>query len=212
MKYIVTVGLLIFQDDTKTLSDCVRGWLELLNNNSINPDVRDAIESRFGKTYTTWHLLAYMLDPRDKSEWPTLKPELENEARDEVMQMGLIQAMASFETEDTSPTGYPKIVFNSQMKSPDVDPARYWQYVAKVTSAERPKLFATMMAKVFHLPPSSAGIERIFSSAGLVQSKLRNRLSVAKVGRLVNVSRILHMDDGNESAGSLEESLEFEEL
>ena len=37
---------------------------------------------------------------------------------------------------------------------------------------------------------SSAGIERIFSTAGLIQSPLRNRLWLEKVGRLVTVSRL----------------------
>lgn len=130
---------------------------------------------------------------------PELPHELANETREAVMQMGLIQAMASFETEDSSPSGFPKVVFSVQIKT--VSPIKYWQYVSNVTITLNPEKFATMITKVFHLPLSSAGIDRIFSTAGLVQSKLRNRLSVAKVGRLITVTRLLHNGHGN-SEGS----------
>ena len=89
-------------------------------------------------------------------------------------------------------------------------PAKYWSYLAKVTPAAGPKIFADMMAKVFTLPPSSAGIERIFSTAGLVQSKLRNRLGVEKVGRLVGVSRLLSIlgAESGQRVDSLEEDFD----
>ena len=41
---------------------------------------------------------------------------------------------------------------------------------------------------------SSASIERVFSSFGLVHSKLRNRLGVEKAGKLVFLHKILNRD------------------
>jgi hypothetical protein len=35
------------------------------------------------------------------------------------------------------------------------------------------------------MPSCSAAIERIFSNFGMIQSKLRNRLGLAKAGKLV---------------------------
>jgi hypothetical protein len=39
---------------------------------------------------------------------------------------------------------------------------------------------------------SSAGVERVFSSFGLVHSKLRNRLGIAKAGKLVFLFKLLN--------------------
>jgi len=39
---------------------------------------------------------------------------------------------------------------------------------------------------------SSAGVERIFSTFGLVHSKLRNRLGVEKAGKLVFIYKLLN--------------------
>lgn len=133
-----------------------------------------------------------MLDNRDCGDWPELPTDLADEAREAVLEMGEanIHALAAYEIEDTSV--FPKLAFTKVIKD-KMEPVKYWLYVAKVTSAAEPKTFADMMAKVFTLPPSSAGIERIFSTAGLVQSKLQNRLGVEKVGRLVGVSRLLSL-------------------
>ena len=53
------------------------------------------------------------------------------------------------------------------------------------------------MMAVSACPPSSAGIERLFSSAALIQTKIRNRLSNKRVQKLVHVSR--YFNDKNES-------------
>lgn len=188
------------QDDTNNLSDCVKGWLSLTTDDNISESVRGAIQLRFRKTVTVWHCLAYMADNRRKAEWPSLPDDIANQAREEVMEMGdsYIHSWAAYETEDT--TCFPKVAFSAAVKA--MSPQKYWAYVAKITAdISGGKTFATMMAKIFVLPPSSAGIERIFSTAGLVQSKLRNRLSVEKVGRLVSVSRILSIADKTSGPG-----------
>jgi hypothetical protein len=38
---------------------------------------------------------------------------------------------------------------------------------------------------LLEMPSCSAAIERIFSNFGMIQSKLRNRLGLAKAGKLV---------------------------
>lgn len=208
---LVATVLNDFQDDTKNLSDCVRGWLSLISNDNISQDVREAIQLRFRKTVTTWHTLAYMLDNRDHTGWPQLPSDLAEQARVAIMEMGdeAIHAMAAYEMKDESV--YSKLAFSPTIKE-RMEPAKYWNYIARVTTAAEPKKFADMMAKVFALPPSSAGIERIFSTAGLVQSKSRNRLGVKKVGRLVSVSRLLSMNDKDKGSQVNQEGLEEEFL
>ena len=39
---------------------------------------------------------------------------------------------------------------------------------------------------------SSAGVERVFSSFGLVHSKIRNRLGVTKAGKLVFIYKVVN--------------------
>ena len=50
------------------------------------------------------------------------------------------------------------------------------------------------------MPPSSAGLERIFSSFGLVHTKLRNRLGNERVSKLVKVYAAIR--DSNSSSSS----------
>ena len=82
-----------------------------------------------------------------------------------------IQASVVFKIKDTSV--FLKLAFTKSIKD-KMDPGKYRSYVVKVTTAVESKTFANLMAKVFTLPPSSAGIDRISSTAGLVQSNLQN--------------------------------------
>ena len=45
---------------------------------------------------------------------------------------------------------------------------------------------------LLNVVPSSAGLERIFSSMGFVHSDLRNRLAPEKVGKLAFCLRVLN--------------------
>ena len=125
----VAAVLNMFQDNTKNLSDYVRGWLRLINDGNIKKDVRTAIDSRFRKMATVWHILAFMLDNRDCSDWPELPIDLADEARKAVLEMGEanIHAMAAFEIEDTSV--FPKLAFTKTIKE-KMEPGKYWSYVA----------------------------------------------------------------------------------
>jgi len=57
---------------------------------------------------------------------------------------------------------------------------------------ELPDDLAKLLLKCLALRPSSAGIERIFSTMGFVHSDLRNRLSHEKVGKLAFCLRVLN--------------------
>ena len=46
---------------------------------------------------------------------------------------------------------------------------------------------------------SSSDVERAFSTFDLVQSKLRNRLGVAKAGKLVFIYRVLNVNIASDS-------------
>lgn len=193
--------VIFLQDDHSTLSDTMRGWLYLQTIEDLAEDTKDAIKAQFAKTITPWHALAFMMDPRPRVDekgnpWPVLPHELATAAREAVMTLdedgsvALTKALTEYVLEDT--TGYPKILFDDKFKR-TMDPRKYWEYAKKICNPNSGGVwkFSDLMHRIFCLPPSSAGIERIFSTAGLVQSKLRNQLEVSKVGRLVLVSRLL---------------------
>ena len=52
-----------------------------------------------------------------------------------------------------------------------------------------------LVQKLLEMPSSSAAIDRIFSNFGMIQSKLRNRLGLAKEGKLVFCYRMLRGKD-----------------
>ena len=69
------------------------------------------------------------------------------------------------------------------------DPLVWWQY-------QKPELDEHILSLVEQLltaRASTAGIERIFSTFGLVLSKLRNRLQTEKAGMLVFLYKLLNM-------------------
>ena len=51
--------------------------------------------------------------------------------------------------------------------------------------------FGLLAIRILSLPPSSAGLERVFSSLGFVHSDVRNRLGHEKATKLAFVMRAL---------------------
>ena len=54
-----------------------------------------------------------------------------------------------------------------------------------------PQGFADLLITIHSACASSASIERVFSTLGMVQSKLRNRFGVAQAAKLVFAYRML---------------------
>ena len=105
-----------------------------------------------------------------------LSSEQEEEARNLIFNKengDLTVVLAAFETKDTS--FLPSATFSSSLKR--LAPNKYWQYIKKLAKLPDVQEFCTIMLKISACPPSSAGVERLFSSASLTQTKIRNRLS-----------------------------------
>lgn len=56
-----------------------------------------------------------------------------------------------------------------------------------------PTGFISFVKSLISCPASTASIERIFSTYGLVWSKLRNKLGEEKAEKLVKIYRFLHV-------------------
>lgn len=192
------------------MSDCVSLWLKLISNATIMEDVRKEIKKRFQQVSTPQHLLAYLIDHRrikkmtidveprddeqnseesDNSEWPCLSDEQADIARTFVSEReeDFVVVLAAYETADD--TMFPKVAFNKSMYK--LTPRKYWNYIQQISTLEPVKRFCNWMRAISSCPPSSAGIERLFSSTALVHTKLRNRLSNERVAKLVRVYRHL---------------------
>ena len=100
--------------------------------------------------------------------------------------------LAAYEIEDTSV--YPAGTFKAGIKG-ILDPIKYWQWVGRHAQSSPLKKFCRLVETIFVCPPSSAGLERCFSSFGLVHSKLRNRLGNEKVAKLVKIYTVLRDGD-----------------
>ena len=71
----------------------------------------------------------------------------------------------------------------------NTDPLAWW----KSQSSMLDKNILSLVEQLFTARASTAGIERIFSTFGLVHSKLRNRLQTEKAGKLVFLYKLLNM-------------------
>lgn len=80
-------------------------------------------------------------------------------------------------------TPFPKYVFGSQFKN--TAPMVWWKGIVMDDSAwPNKKDFLSLCEQLLTATASTASLERTFSSFGLVQSKLRNRLGNEKAGKL----------------------------
>ena len=68
-----------------------------------------------------------------------------------------------------------------------LNPLEWWDYFASTLTVD-----ASIMKLLFTAVASSAGVERIFSVAGLVQSDIRNRLGNEKAAKLVAIYKHLN--------------------
>ena len=169
-------------------------WRRLIEDNDLPDKLRQAISARANQALTNYHTLAYMLCPRNET-YPQLPSAMYDEARNYLAENypAHIAYMAAFEVQDT--TLYPKSLFNSELRRV-LTPTKYWQWARKVCTLKEAKDFCDFMENLYTCPASSAGLERIFSSFGLVHTKLRNRLSKERVIKLVKVYCTLRGEGG----------------
>ena len=77
---------------------------------------RNTCENFQNITRTLVAVVGLILDQRVKEVWSTFH-ELTNKVKEDVMETCLIQATATFETEDGSLRGFPKMISSSQVKA-----------------------------------------------------------------------------------------------
>ena len=70
----------------------------------------------------------------------------------------------------------------------NMNPVTWWK---ALKNADISADFVALITKLLSSPASSASIERVFSSLGLIHTKVRNRLGNAKAARLAFCYRSL---------------------
>ena len=167
----------------------------MMKEDVLKEEIREEITRRFNQVVTPQHLLACLLDHRnlidvendDENREILLSEEQKEVARNFVFNRNdnFTVVLAAYETKDD--TIFPKASFQKSMKH--LSPIKYWTYIRQIAAMTTVKEFSSMMIGIYSCPPSSAGIERLFSSMGLIHNKLRNKLTNERVNKLVHVYR-----------------------
>ena len=80
--------------------------------------------------------------------------------------------------------------FNAAFESvPECAPENFIR--AQMSTGEMNEKLGSLAIRLLGLPPSSAGLERVFSSLGFVHTDVRNRLGYEKAAKLAFVMRAL---------------------
>ena len=95
-----------------------------------------------------------------------------------------------------------KILFEKELKSPFT----FW----KLASSEFPEI-SNLALKLLMIPASSAQIERVFSTWGLIHTPIRNRLTFERSKKLMHVYYALKIQEKKQADDSEFNELLFED-
>lgn len=92
---------------------------------------------------------------------------------------------------------FPGHMFSESVSS-SLSSDKWWQVMnmkqnKKTSGKKLPDGFCSFLGSIHSCPASSAAIERLFSSFGLVWNKMRNRLGSEKAEKLVKIYKYLNV-------------------
>lgn len=181
------------QKNNCTLSDCVFIWKELGEkiNSTKNKEVIQKYKNRYCMALTATHFLSYMLDPREKASAHELTQEEKTSAFDFAKSKypALLPLIIKFNAKSTP---FHEPYFDSDITS-CVTPYEWWKSQKEEIDTFNNTLFSNI-EQLLTAQATSASVERVFSSFGLVHSKLRNRLGTDKAAKLVFLFKIFNKD------------------
>lgn len=178
------------QKSNCTLSESVLAWKELLEK-VTDQTYKKKIIKRYHMAMTPPHFLAYMLDPKERASGMELTTEEKkialDFAKERYSDACLLLIIVKFQSR-SSP--FQEALFTPQLTN-EVAAYDWWKSqkteIEKISSNAFPAIEQLLTAKA-----SSASVERIFSSFGLVHSKLRNRLGTEKASKLVFLFKVFN--------------------
>ena len=168
------------QSDSAGLADTCDIFLDLLEDQNLKPHQKE-VEKRFKQAIQPCHLTAYMLHPAYQGK--RLTTDQREVANNWLLQKNpeYLGTAIAFQSQDAP---FPPSYF----KATNLPPMTWWKALSFIAL---PTGFLDLMLQLHSASASSASIERIFSSFGLIHNKVRNRLGVEKATKLVFCYRML---------------------
>lgn len=188
----ISVALDKIQRDLCSLSEALLTWKELGNDLKPKTDQKclKKFMSRYNMAMTPAHFLAYLLDPKEKSQECDLTDEEKTMALDFAKNKYSESFLALVIKFQAKSVPFRETLFSPQVTA-KVSAYEWWRSQKNDLDKYDNQMFP-IIEQLFTAQASSASVERIFSSFGIVQSKLRNRLGTEKAAKLVFLFKILN--------------------
>lgn len=178
------MGLDKLQKKNAFLSDAVEVWKELdrifLEELELPLTQIQIFQNRYKQALTPYHFVAYILDIT-KTKFKLTSAEKDS-ALNIIQEMyensGLLPLIIKLEAKIEP---FPEVMFSEEVLS-NVSALQWW--VSQQNIPDVAKLLH-ILKQFLCAVSSSASVERVFSTFGLVHSNLRNKLGVEKAGKLV---------------------------
>lgn len=189
----IAVALDKVQKSNTMISTCVEIWHDLANDLQSQPSsVKKQVSVRRDMALGPMHYLANMLDHRylgknlSDDQKSCVYEYLANS--DNTCHAELIPFVVAVQHGET----FPQYLFTESFKK--VTPMTWWKVAVKTIPTPLREQMIELCCQLFSAVASTAGLERIFSSFGLVHSKLRNRLGNEKASKLTFLFRALNQE------------------
>lgn len=183
----VALSLDLIQSDSCTISEATHIWLDLklfFEFEAHNSSMTESFNYRFDMAITEYHLLAYILDPR---YFGTKLTDDQLDSTLNFVNMYHHEIMTEIIKFQARSFPFKEYLF-SESAVKNIKPLTWWLALKNTISHE----MLEVVTKLFTAVASSAGIERIFSTYGLVHSKIRNMLEVEKSSKLGAIFKSLN--------------------
>lgn len=177
------------QTDSCTLAQTAEIWFNILESEDLSSYQKN-IKERFEQALTPMHFLANMTDPALLGKRLTKEQESAAEQFIKEWNPAFDVSLKMFQIKDAE--YYPESMFSKNVVE-SIEARKWWKVMFR-KAEKNPHLnsdFCKFLEDLHSITSTSASIERIFSTFGLVWSKLRNKLGCENAKKLVKVYRCL---------------------
>lgn len=180
----IAITLDRLQRKDASLSDAVEEWKKLQdilkNDLELPPEKLKIFQNRYEQALTPYHFISYLMDSTKQKY--TLTLDEKNSALNMIKEMygdsGLLPLIIKLEARSEP---FTDIMFTEEILK-NVKGIQWW--LSQKSQGDIANQLDTLKQFLCAVA-SSASVERVFSSFGLVHSDLRNKLGVEKAGKLV---------------------------
>ncbi|XP_071035372.1 uncharacterized protein [Parasteatoda tepidariorum] len=183
----------LMQAEKTNISTAVELWLDVFNSENLCA-YKKQIDKRLNQALLPIHYLANIMDPKYAGKRLTSDMLQKAEEWLETEHPKWLIPLMSYKLKD--PEIFPPSMFNADVIK-KFSASQWWKLVEMRTNDRDMTDFCNFMVALSNCPASSASLERVFSTCGLVWSKLRNRLGVQKALKLVKIHRHLRLKNSN---------------